>query len=58
MTTEKVGINTLSPAEALDVSGSIQTSNNLIIQGTTDSASIGTGAVKYLAVLELLKNFG
>jgi len=44
--TEKVGINTLSPAEALDVSGSIQTSNNLIVQGTTDSASIGTGAVK------------
>ena len=44
--TEKVGINTLSPAEALDVSGSIQASNNLIIQGTTDSTSIGTGAVK------------
>ena len=44
--TEKVGINTLSPAEALDVSGSIQTSTNLIVQGTTDSASIGTGAVK------------
>ena len=44
--TEKVGINTLSPAEALDVAGSIQTSTNLIVQGTTDSASIGTGAVK------------
>ena len=44
--TEKVGINTLSPAEALDVQGSIQSSENLIIQGTTDSASIGTGAVK------------
>ena len=44
--TEKVGINTLSPAEALDVSGSIQASTNLIIQGTTDSSSIGTGAVK------------
>ena len=44
--TEKVGINTLSPAEALDVAGSIQTSANLIVQGTTDSASIGTGAVK------------
>lgn len=44
--TEKVGINTLSPAEALDVAGSIQASQNLIIQGTTDSASIGTGAVK------------
>ena len=44
--TEKVGINTLSPAEALDVAGSIQTSNNLIVQGTTDSASIGTGSVK------------
>ena len=44
--TEKVGINTLSPAEALDVSGSIQTSANLIVQGTTDSSSIGTGAVK------------
>ena len=36
----------MSPAEALDVSGSIQASNNLIIQGTTDSTSIGTGAVK------------
>lgn len=44
--TEKVGINTLSPAEALDVNGSIQTSQNLIVQGTTDSSSIGTGAVK------------
>lgn len=44
--TEKVGINTLSPAEALDVLGSIQASDNLTIQGTTDSASIGTGAVK------------
>ena len=44
--TEKVGINTLSPAEALDVAGSIQASNNLIVQGTTDSTSIGTGAVK------------
>ena len=44
--TEKVGINTLSPAEALDVSGSIQASNNLIVQGTTDSTSIGTGSVK------------
>lgn len=44
--TKKVGINTLSPAEALDVVGSIQTSENLVVQGTTDSASIGTGAVK------------
>ena len=44
--TEKVGINTLSPAEALDVAGSIQASQNLIVQGTTDSASIGTGSVK------------
>lgn len=44
--TKKVGINTLSPAEALDVDGSIQTSNNLTVQGTTDSSSIGTGAVK------------
>ena len=44
--TKKIGINTLSPAEALDVDGSIQTSENLIVQGTTDSASIGTGAVK------------
>ena len=43
---EKVGINTITPAEALDVSGSIQASNNLIIQGTTDSTSIGTGSVK------------
>ena len=44
--TEKVGINTLSPAEALDVAGSIQASTNLIVQGTTDSTSIGTGSVK------------
>ena len=45
--TERVGINTLSTAEALDVAGSaIQASNNLIVQGTTDSTSIGTGAVK------------
>ena len=44
--TEKVGINTITPAEALDVAGSIQASNNLIVQGTTDSTSIGTGSVK------------
>jgi microcystin-dependent protein len=44
--TEKVGINTITPSEALDVAGSIQASNNLIIQGTTDSTSIGTGSVK------------
>ena len=44
--TEKVGINTITPAEALDVAGSIQASTNLIIQGTTDSSSIGTGSVK------------
>jgi microcystin-dependent protein len=44
--TEKVGINTITPAEALDVAGSIQASNNLIVQGTTDSSSIGTGSVK------------
>ena len=44
--TERVGINTITPSEALDVSGSIQASDNLIIQGTTDSTSIGTGSRK------------
>ncbi len=44
--TEKVGINNISPSEALDVTGSIQTSANILVNGVTDSSSIGTGALK------------
>lgn len=44
--TEKVGINTLSPTEALDVLGNITTSGTLAVRSTDDSSSIGTGAVR------------
>ena len=41
----RVGINNLSPDQALDVVGNIQTSNLLLVEGTTDSSTISTGSI-------------
>ena len=43
--TAKVGINNLSPDQALDVTGNIQLSNALLVEGTTDAATISTGSI-------------
>lgn len=41
----RVGINTEAPEQALDVVGSIQASNNMIVNGTTQSTTINNGAL-------------
>jgi|TARA_B110000977_G_scaffold94633_1_gene125072 microcystin-dependent protein len=41
----RVGVNTEAPEEALDVVGSIQTSANLLVNGTTQSTTINNGAL-------------
>lgn len=41
----RVGINTEAPETALDVVGTIQGSENLLINGTTESTTINNGAV-------------
>ena len=43
--TAKVGINNLSPDQALDVTGNIQLSNALLVEGTTDATTISTGSI-------------
>tara|TARA_B100000925_G_scaffold257099_1_gene211315 strand:- start:20510 stop:22564 length:2055 start_codon:yes stop_codon:yes gene_type:complete len=42
---ERVGINNLSPAQPLDVTGNIQTSGAVLVNGTTDAVSISTGSI-------------
>ena len=42
--TSKIGINNLAPVEALDVIGNIQTNSQILVNGTTDSATINTGS--------------
>ena len=41
----RVGINNLSPDQALDVVGNIQTDSSLLVEGTTDSSTIATGSI-------------
>lgn len=43
--TTNVGINNLAPAEALDVTGNIQTSGELYVDAVTDTNSVSTGAM-------------
>ena len=43
--TSQVGINNLAPTEALDVTGNIKASGTMLVNGTTDSTSIGTGSL-------------
>lgn len=41
----RVGINNEAPDEALDVTGNIQTNGSVLINGTTQSSTIGTGSL-------------
>ena len=41
----RIGINTEAPDEALDVVGNIQTDSSILVNGTTQSSTIGTGSV-------------
>jgi microcystin-dependent protein len=43
--TQKVGINNLSPQEALDVTGNAIISNNLVVNGIAEAVNIGTGSI-------------
>jgi len=43
--TQSVGINNVSPDEALDVSGNIQTDSSVLINGTEQSTSINNGSI-------------
>jgi microcystin-dependent protein len=41
----RVGVNTEAPEQALDVVGTIQASENLLVNGTTQSSTINNGAL-------------
>lgn len=41
----RVGINNVAPDEALDVTGNIQSSGAVLVNSTTESDTVGTGAV-------------
>lgn len=43
--TQKVGINNLSPQEALDVTGNAIVSNNIVINGIAEAVNTGTGSI-------------
>ena len=42
---QRVGVNTQAPDEALDVVGNIQTNSSLFVNGTTESSTISTGSI-------------
>jgi microcystin-dependent protein len=46
VTGTKVGINKTNPAEALDVDGKLQVSDDVIITSTTDSTTLSNGSIK------------
>ena len=56
--TGKVGIgsNNTSPTTTLDVAGTITTSVGIIDNGTVNSTSVGTGSIKTLGGLSVVKN--
>ncbi len=60
--TQKVGINTTAPTEALEVSGNIKTtgadasSGKIIVDNTTDSTSVGTGAITTVGGIGISKS--
>jgi len=53
---QKVGINTQAPDEALDVVGNIKTNSSVFINGTTDSTTSGTGALIVKGGVGIAKN--
>jgi microcystin-dependent protein/cytoskeletal protein CcmA (bactofilin family) len=42
---QRVGVNTQAPDEALDVVGNIQTDSSIFVDGTIESSTIGTGSI-------------
>lgn len=46
VTGTRVGINKTNPAEALDVDGKLQVSDDVIITSTTDSTTLSNGSIK------------
>ena len=53
---QRVGINNVAPDEALDVTGKIQSSGQLLINDTTQSDTIGTGSAILKGGLGIAKN--
>ena len=41
----QVGVNKTNPTQALDVTGNIQVSNSMLVDGTTDATTINTGSL-------------
>jgi len=46
VTGTSVGINKTNPAEALDINGKLQVSNDIIVTSTTDSTTLSNGSIK------------
>lgn len=53
---DKVGINTLSPDEALDVEGNIRTNGSLILTDTTTASNFSTGTIQSAGGISIAKN--
>ena len=53
---QRVGVNTQAPDEALDVVGNIQTNQNLFVNGTTESSTISTGSAIIKGGVGIAKN--
>lgn len=51
-----VGINKTNPTEALDITGSVKTSDSLIITGTTNSTNLTTGSLRTSGGAAVTKN--
>lgn len=52
----KVGINTLTPSQALDVTGNVQLSGNLIVTGTDISTNLNNGSIRTAGGLAVSQN--
>lgn len=53
---QRLGINTEAPDEALDVVGNIKTDSDIIVNGTTDSNSSSTGSIVTRGGVGIRKN--
>ena len=52
----RVGVNTEAPEQALDVVGTIQASQDLLVNGTTESTTINNGALKVAGGAAIKRN--
>lgn len=52
----RVGVNTEAPEQALDVVGNIQTNSSVLVNGTTQSTTIGTGSLITKGGVGIAKN--